>query len=157
MHARGSFPETISIQRSDLSNPLHSRPLRVWPYLDDLAPSALCQAEIPRRSRLRKRRKVLDIFGQIIALVFDWLLRFERGGTINFPGNIRWDGKYLLIGDQEAGSERDTDEQDAQIKSAELTAGGGARRRHSLETQWWTKSCFGRCRAHGMVQMIRGF
>jgi hypothetical protein len=24
-----------------------------------------------------------------------------KGGTINFPGNIVWDGKYLLIGDQE--------------------------------------------------------
>jgi len=24
-----------------------------------------------------------------------------KGGTINFPGNIRWDGKYLLIGDQD--------------------------------------------------------
>jgi hypothetical protein len=31
-----------------------------------------------------------------------------KGGMINFPGNIRWDGKYLLIGDQEAGSEHDT-------------------------------------------------
>jgi hypothetical protein len=24
------------------------------------------------------------------------------GGTINFPGQVQWDGKYLLIGDQEA-------------------------------------------------------
>jgi hypothetical protein len=31
-----------------------------------------------------------------------------KGGSINFPGNIRWDGKNLLIGDQEAGSEHDT-------------------------------------------------
>lgn len=24
------------------------------------------------------------------------------GGTINFPGQVQWDGKYLLVGDQEA-------------------------------------------------------
>ena len=25
-----------------------------------------------------------------------------KGGTINFPGHIQWDGKYVLVGDQEA-------------------------------------------------------
>ncbi len=25
-----------------------------------------------------------------------------KGGTINFPGQIQWDGKYVLVGDQEA-------------------------------------------------------
>src|SRR5580692_843517 len=76
------FPEPHAIQRRGLPNALNRRWFRVGPCLDNLAPSALRQPEIAGYRRSWKRRKVLDIRCQIVALVFDRMLRSERGALL---------------------------------------------------------------------------
>jgi hypothetical protein len=50
--------------------------------LDEIAPSALRQTERAGGRRLREGGKIRDILGQIVALVFDRLIRFQRSGLV---------------------------------------------------------------------------
>jgi hypothetical protein len=55
-----------------------------WLYLalDDLAPAAFRQAEIPCCCGLRKLRQIVDILGELVAFVFDRLIRLKRSALV---------------------------------------------------------------------------